>query len=281
MSFCHFTRSLLVLSFILLAACNGGKDPKDVVAKVNREKITRSDVDYLAKEMTSKNNGERPSDEMVIEELIRIELLRQEADKEGLTQRDSYEIRERNLKRKLAAEFDVENFFSTMLTITDSELRSIYQERIANTKPQQFRARHILLESQDKAEAIISELNHGARFEELARQSKDPTTRSKGGEIGWFGAHQTSPEIAEALNNMEPGDLTQSPIQSPYGWHVILLEEKRTVDAPSFDTVKEQVRTALKKERLQKHVEELLKKAKIERTETKTEAEAPAAATKP
>jgi peptidyl-prolyl cis-trans isomerase C len=248
---------------LLLIACNQEKPSAETVALVNSNALSREDVKFLADEMSAQNNGNRPVDEAVIKELIRRELLRQEADREGLTNQASYKVKLANIIRNVGAQAGAESFLSKITEVSDKELRKIYDDKIANNRPKQFRARQIVLASEQSAKAVIAKLQEGSKFEDLAKTSSiDTSTRDKGGEVGWFSAAQTTPLMAQILANMINGELS-APIHGPNGWHIIQLEDTRKVDAPTFDAIKEQLKAAVKQERLQKHVSDLEEQGEI------------------
>lgn len=248
----------------LLISCNKEKPTSDTVALVNGNALSRDDVKFLADEMSAQNNGNRPADEAVVKELIRRELLKQEADREGLTNQGTYKTKLANIIRNVGAQAGAESFLSKITEVSDNELRKIYDDKIANNRPKQFRARQIVLASEVTAKAVIAKIQEGSKFEDLAKSSSiDTSTRDKGGEVGWFSAAQTTPLMAQVLTNMINGELS-APIHGPNGWHIIQLEDTRKVDPPAFDSIKEQLKAAVKQERLQKHTSDLEEQGKIE-----------------
>jgi peptidyl-prolyl cis-trans isomerase C len=248
----------------LLIACNKEKPASETVALVNGNALSRDDVKFLADEMSAQNNGNRPADEAVVKELIRRELLKQEADREGLTNQGTYKTKLANIIRNVGAQAGAESFLSKITEVSDNELRKIYDDKIANNRPKQFRARQIVLASEVTAKAVIAKIQEGSKFEDLAKSSSiDTSTRDKGGEVGWFSAAQTTPLMAQVLTNMINGELS-APIHGPNGWHIIQLEDTRKVDPPAFDSIKEQLKAAVKQERLQKHTSDLEEQGKIE-----------------
>ena len=114
----------------------------------------------------------------------------------------------------------------------------------------QVRARHILVDTKEEAEKIIEELKGGADFAELAKQSKDPSGQN-GGDLGFFGAGQMVPEFEKAAFALEPGQFTQEPVKSQFGWHVIKVEEKRMSEPPSFAEVEAQLRNYLMRQKFE------------------------------
>ncbi|MEQ8587253.1 MAG: peptidylprolyl isomerase [Thalassobaculaceae bacterium] len=150
--------------------------------------------------------------------------------------------------------------------VTEEALRERYDQTIGNqTGEEEARARHILLESEDAAREVIAELEDGADFAALAEQKSTGPSAAQGGDLGWFQAGQMVPEFSEAAFALEPGAYTVDPVQSQFGWHVILLEEKRTADAPSFEQVQEQLTADLTRELIQSRLTELRDAADVQR----------------
>ena len=153
-------------------------------------------------------------------------------------------------------------------------MRPEYDTQVA-ALPREYHARHILVDDQAAAEAITKELKGGADFAKLAaKRSKDSSSKS-GGDLGWFTLDTMVPPFANAVKAMQPGQLTEQPVQSQYGWHVIKLEETRATSAPPFDEVKDRVKMIVQRKKLQTHLEDLRKAAQVEKTGA---AAAPAAA---
>ena len=166
--------------------------------------------------------------------------------------------------------------------VQESDLRPEYDAQVA-ALPREYHARHILVDDKTVAESITKELKGGADFAKLAaKRSKDSSSKN-GGDLGWFTLDTMVKPFADALRVMTPGQLTEQPVQSQYGWHVIKLEESRATSAPPFDEVKDRVKMIVQRKKLQTHLEELRKAAKVETAAVATapaaEPAAPAAAT--
>lgn len=150
--------------------------------------------------------------------------------------------------------------------VTEDALRKRYEEAVAGqTGEEEAKARHILLDSEEDAQAVIAELDGGADFAELAAEKSTGPSAAQGGDLGWFQAGQMVPEFSSAAFALEPGTYTKEPVKSQFGWHVILLEEKRTADAPSFEEMHDQLTAEMTRELIQTRLEKLRGEAKIER----------------
>lgn len=150
--------------------------------------------------------------------------------------------------------------------VTEDALRTRYDEAVAGqTGEEEAKARHILLDSEESAQAVIAELDGGADFAELAAEKSTGPSAAQGGDLGWFQAGQMVPEFSSAAFALEPGAYTTEPVKSQFGWHVILLEEKRTSDAPSFEQMHDQLTADMTRELIQTRLETLRGDATIER----------------
>ena len=158
---------------------------------------------------------------------------------------------------------------------TESAMRKIYDDATKQMKPEEeVHARHILLETEEEAKAVREELQKGADFAETAKsRSKDPGAAAEGGDLGFFSKDQMVPEFADAAFKLEKGQLSD-PVKSPFGWHVIRVEDKRTRPVPDFDQVKPQLETFVARKAQSEYLAKLRESAKIERLDKPTETRA-------
>ncbi len=258
--------------------------PENTVAIVNGKPISRALFQSIMAEMTQRSGGQPIPEEKVFDGLIARELLKQEAEKQNLANDPAVVAKLENTRRDVLVQAEVEHFRKTA-TVPEEEIKKEYDTRVAAMKATEYKARHILLDSEQAAKDTLAKLQKGAKFEELAKKlSKDPGTKDKGGDLGWFNPQQMVPEFSAALTALKNGETTAAPVKSQFGWHIIQREESREQAPPPYDSVKEQVHNMMLGQKLQKHVEELKAAAKIERltppTPAKTE-EPPKAETTP
>ncbi len=150
--------------------------------------------------------------------------------------------------------------------VSDDEVKAAYDSEVANM-PKEYKARHILVETKEAADAVIKELLAGGDFAKIAKaKSKDPGSAAKGGDLGWFSAQTMVKPFSEALAKLEKGKTTTEPVQTQYGYHVIQLEDVRSPTAPAFEDVKEQVKVFAQRKKLQSYLDDLRKTAKIQKT---------------
>jgi peptidyl-prolyl cis-trans isomerase C len=243
--------------------------PENSVASVNRTAITRAEVDAIKSELAQHRGGE-VSEEKIVEELIKRELLRQDAVARQLTKNPEYQARIDNAERVILSQIAAEDFMKN-LVISEEELKKEYDNRVGAMQRVEYRARHILVDKEDVAKNIIARLGKGAKFEDLAKRfSKDPGSKDEGGELGWFSPQQMVQPFSAAVEKLKDGEITQAPVQTQFGWHVIQRQESREAPPPAFDAVKEQIKSMLQTQKLHQHIDDLMAKAKIERFATPT-----------
>jgi peptidyl-prolyl cis-trans isomerase C len=149
---------------------------------------------------------------------------------------------------------------------TDDELEQAYENFKQQAQRVEYKARHILVDDQAKAEELIKQLNKnkGEGFDELARDNSLGPTAEKGGDLGWFDARQMVKPFADAVGALEPGSYTEQPVQTQFGWHVILLEETRTAEPPTFEEAKPTLEAAVKRQKVADALNELRQEAKVD-----------------
>ena len=150
----------------------------------------------------------------------------------------------------------VANDFLEQNAATDEEMRALYDEQVG-LAPLEFKARHILVETEEEGVALIQELDGGADFEELAKEKSTGPSGPSGGDLGWFTPERMVPEFSNAVAALADGEYTKSPVQSQFGWHVILREESRQSTPPPFESVGEVLKQQVEQRKLQDYLSEL------------------------
>jgi peptidyl-prolyl cis-trans isomerase C len=227
-----------------------------VIAKVNGQPIHLSDLKDSAQSLPENMRGVPPQTlyPMLLDQLIDGRALVAEARKSGLDKNPDVE-------RQVAAAEDRALQTAVLSkavgpTITDAALHALYDKDIAG-KPgeEEVHAKHILVDNEDQAKKIIADLKGGADFAALAKQySKDPSAAQQGGDLGFFKKDEMVPEFAAAAFALQPGQISQTPVHTQFGWHVILVVERRRDQPPSFDQARDELRQQMIKEGVQKAV---------------------------
>ena len=233
------------------------------VATVNGTAIPQSRVDVLVTEQ--KNQGAPDSDQLraaIKEELIRREVLSQEARKKGLEKSAPVQAQMEMARQAVLIRAYLQDFVKAH-PVSDADVKSEYDKIKTQLGDKEYKARHILVEKEEDAKAIIAKLDKGEKIEDLAKQSKDPGSKDKGGDLGWANPAGFVKPFAEALSKLEKGKYTAAPVKTDFGYHVIKLEDSRPLKAPAFDEVKGQLKQRLEQQRVEKHMSELRSKATV------------------
>jgi peptidyl-prolyl cis-trans isomerase C len=249
----------------------------EVVATVNGKPISKAAVEILSTEVNERRGGNNIPEDKIVEELIKRELLSQEIAASGLLKDPKFAAKIENAQRMMLSQAAAEEYISKA-QVTDAELKKEYDERVGPMKNAEYKAKHILVETEQTAKDIIAKLAKGEKFDALAKKfSKDPGSKDKGGYLGWFSPQQMVSPFSEAVIALKNGETTRTPVQSQFGWHVIQREESREQAPPPFDSVKDQLRNMVQTKKLQEHITDLQAKAKIDNKLPPKPAEAPAA----
>jgi peptidyl-prolyl cis-trans isomerase C len=193
-----------------------------------------------------------------------MDLTAAQADQEGLD-KDPETLAQIQLLRQRVLEEAAQKKFMKGVEPTDAELHAEYDADVAALDKTEYHARHILVKTKEEADQVIKKLKGGAKFEDLAKQYSLDPSKSNGGDLGWFTTARMVKPFGDAVKELKKGEYTQQPVQTQFGWHVIQLEDTRAVTPPPFDQVKAQIANSIKMKKWQAYVDELEKKAKIEK----------------
>jgi len=251
----------LSLALIAGLATTGSNAAEKTVAEVNGTPITQTGIDAYAKQRQQVRPGKVPQ-EQLINEVIGKVLVYQDAVAKGLDKDPELVARIERLRREVIVS-DALGVYATANPVTEAEMEEVYNEAVARTVGEEYKARHILVESEDDAKAIIVELDGGADFAELAIAKSTGPSGPQGGDLGWFRDGTMVKPFSDAAAKLDKGGYTKAPIKTQFGWHVILLEDTRPIAPPPLDDVRPQLKQQLEQIKLQAYVEELREKATI------------------
>jgi peptidyl-prolyl cis-trans isomerase C len=253
---------LLMAAFIGLAFSTAAADDP-VVARVNGVEIKESDFEFAASDLGVRLTNIPPEDrrKVLLQYLVENALMASAGESDGLDKADDFPDRLRYHKRRALrdAYYDVKIYDA----VTEADAKKVYEEKIGQAKPEQeIHARHILVETEDEAKEVAERLKKGEDFATLANEkSKDPGT--EGGDLGFFTRGRMVKPFEDAAFALDVGEVSE-PVETPFGWHIIKVEEKRDQPLPSFDQVKEIIIAQLLQKKAQDVVTDLRKAAKIE-----------------
>jgi peptidyl-prolyl cis-trans isomerase C len=255
-------RALLSLSLFALATVPAIAHAQ--IAKVNGKAIPANRAEVLMANQLAQGQAKTPELEAAVkEELVRREVLAQAAVAKGMDKKSDVQAQV-ELARQGVLIGAYLNEFARGVKIGDEDVKKEYDTLKGALGDKEYKARHILVDKEEDAKAIIDKLKKGEKFEELAKASKDPGSKDKGGELGWANKGSYVPPFAEAMTKLAKGKYTEAPVQSNFGWHVIQLDDMRELKAPNFDDVKPQIVQRMRQMAVEKHILDLRAKAKVE-----------------
>lgn len=234
------------------------------IAVVNGKPIPSSRADAMIKQLAAQGQPDTPQlRSLVKEELINREILIQEADKRGVTNTPEVKNQVEIARQSIAIRALVQDYLKKN-PVSDAEIQAEYDKFKSQAGDKEYHARHILVDKEDEAKAIITKLKGGAKFEELAKQSKDPGSASNGGDLDWASPASFVKPFSDAMVALKKGEITETPVKTQYGYHVIKLEDVRAAKVPTLEEVKPQIAESLQQKKLEAFQEDLRKKAKIQ-----------------
>ncbi len=235
------------------------------VATVNGKAIPASRVEALAQQLARSGREVTPEIRAQIkEEVIAREILVQEAQKQGLDASADFKT-QLELARDTLMIRELLSAYQKAHPIDEADIKAEYDKFVAANTGKEYHAHHILVEKEDQAKAIIAQIKKGAKFEDIAKKSsKDPGSGANGGDLGWAGAGNYVTEFAEALPKLGKGKMTETPVKTQFGYHIIRVDDVREAQLPKFDDVKQQIAQQLIQQKMGKYQEELRAKAKVE-----------------
>ncbi|HEY0269134.1 MAG TPA: peptidyl-prolyl cis-trans isomerase [Methyloradius sp.] len=234
------------------------------LAVVNGKAIPSARADAMVKQMVAQGQPDSPQlRDAIKQELINREILMQEAEKEGLANTPEVktqleQARQLVLMRTLMGNYIKKN------PVTDADIQAEYNKFKAQAGDKEYHVRHILVEKEDEAKAIIAKLKAGSKFEDLAKQSKDTGSAANGGDLDWATPASFVKPFADAMVALKKGEITETPVHTQFGYHVIQLQDVRPAKVPTLDEVKPQITEALQQQKLQAYQQELRQKSKIQ-----------------
>ncbi|MEM7282797.1 MAG: peptidylprolyl isomerase [Pseudomonadota bacterium] len=250
--------AVAALLFVLAPASQA-----QTLATINGKNITENDIQMFTEGRVQGQITDQQKAQ-ILESLIDLELLSTEAEKQSLHKAERITARLDLQRDQILAQEMVRSYLEKN-PVTDADIKAVYEQAsgAGDGGLKEYWARHILLESEEDANAVIEELKGGADFATLAREKSTGPSAPKGGDLEWFPANAMVPPFAEAVQKMEKGTFTQAPVQTQFGFHVIYLEDTRS---QSFEQVKEQYRNPARNAKVQQYIQSLRESAKIEKT---------------
>jgi peptidyl-prolyl cis-trans isomerase C len=261
-----------VFGLLLLAACAPHQSATDAdskpVATVNGQPVSRDLFNFLAKNMANKAPTDMTEEQrnQLLDNLIRAEVVAQQAEKDGLDKKGDTKQTLAVQRLQLLQDASANEYLKDRKP-TDAELKAEYDTYVASQPKTEYKARHILVKSEDEAKGIIEKLNKkSAKFEDLAKAESIDGSKTSGGELGWFKTTSMVKPFADAVLALKKGEITQTPVKTDFGYHVIQLEDERDTTPPPFDSIKDRLAQSVMAKKFKDYQDQLMKSAKIEKS---------------
>ncbi len=256
---------LVVLGTGLAQTLHAAPPERDgAIASINGKPINKSSfLAYLGSRVPDGEGAHLNKQQLqgLLHEFINRELIYQDAVAHDISSKPQVKLAIANQAHNIIASFGIKSILGN--TPSEEELNAVYQKHFA-APTKEYKTRHILVRDQKEALSLISKLNKGARFGQLAEKFSLDTSGSKGGVLDWFSSQQMVPAFRRAIEGIKPGTFTPMPVKTRFGWHIIKLEKTREIPAPLFEAVREEVVAAWQKETLSRYINKLRQKANIE-----------------
>jgi peptidyl-prolyl cis-trans isomerase C len=236
------------------------------IATVNGKAVPKSRVDTLVKNAMHGQDTPPPPELMqqAKDQVVLREIFAQEAEKQGVAKSPEYQANMDLARQSILISQLFEQYKKTH-PVSDAEAKAEYEKVKAAQSGNEYHARHILVDNEDEAKKLIAQIKGGAKFDELAKKnSKDTGSAENGGDLDWSKPNAYVPEFAAALEKLKPGEMTETPVKTQFGYHIIKLEEVRPAQFPSYDEVKDKLKAQMEQVKVQEYQEKLRKAAKTD-----------------
>jgi peptidyl-prolyl cis-trans isomerase C len=258
------TGKFATLAILSALAINTAFAEDKSAALVNGVSIPQSRIDMRVKAATQQGQPDTPElRKSIREDMINLEVLEQEAAKLGLDKSSEVTQQIALARQTVLANAFVQDYVKNH-PVSDDQLKQEYEKLKINVGTKEYKARHILVETEAEAKSIIAQLGKKAKFEKLAAKSKDVGSAEHGGELEWAVPSNFVAPFTNAMVALKKGEYTKEPVQTQYGWHVIKLDDVRELKVPSFDELKPQLQQRMQQQIVQNAITELRDKARIE-----------------
>lgn len=260
-------RTAVLAVLVTLASAATTQAADESVATVNGAAISKAVYDAYLESAKRQTQGAPLNDQQkaqVLDQLINLELAAASARKAGLEKKPDVTAQLELMRLNVLADADFTRYLDEH-PATDAEIKAEYDTQIT-AMPGEYKARHILVETEDQAKSVITKLDQGESFADLAKAESKDQSAANGGDLGWFTLQSMVQPFSEAVTKLEKGTYTKAPVQSQFGWHVIRLEDTRTAQPPAMDEVRDQIVSIVQRKKLQRYVASLRDGANIQKS---------------
>ncbi|WP_153075345.1 peptidylprolyl isomerase [Paraburkholderia bonniea] len=251
--------------WVLLAACAAAPVMAQNIAVVNGTPIPKARADAMISQLVRQGQQDTAQLQLAVrEELVNREILMQEAIRRGLPAEPDIKAQIAVAQQTVVLRALIENVMKEIQP-TDAEIKARYDAMVKDAGGTEYHLHHILVDNEQQAKDLIAKIRAGASFEALAKTfSKDPGSGKNGGDLDWSDPKAYVPEFAAAASQLKKGQMTDTPVHTQFGWHIIRVDDTRTVPPPPLAQVRAQIVQQIQQEKLQAFEENLRKKAKIQ-----------------
>ena len=247
---------------ILLSSSALAEEPK-VIVEVDNFNLNTMHFAYFAAKQTPEGEPSAEQQINLLNELVNTFILSNSAEGQALAQQPDLAAAIDVSRARLITQALIENTLENS-PVTDDEIKAIYDQQYAGKTKQEFKARHILVKTEDEAKALIKQLDGGADFAQLAKENSTGPSSSAGGDLGWFEKDMMVKPFAEAVASMSNGTYSSSPVKTQFGWHIILREDAKDLGAVELAQVKDDIISSIRTQKLRALINNLREKAKVE-----------------
>jgi peptidyl-prolyl cis-trans isomerase C len=235
------------------------------IATVNGKPVPKARVDALLKQATRSGQPVTPELEaQAKDQVVLREIFTQEAEKQGIQNTKEFQDQMALVRQSVLLQTLFQSY-AAKVQVSDAEAKAEYDKIKAEQGGQEYHARHILVDNEDEAKKLIAQIKAGAKFEDLAKKnSKDTGSAENGGDLDWAKPSTYVPEFSAALQKLKPGEMTDTPVKTQFGYHIIKLEDVRAAQFPNFEDVKDKIKENMKGEKVREYQEKLRKSAKTD-----------------
>lgn len=256
--------SVRAITLITALLCAGGAVAQNA-ALVNNKPIPQKKVDEFVDALKGQGRPDSPELRSAVrEELIARELFAQEAERTGIARSPDVQKALENARQDILIRAMIRDHLKKN-PVSEADLKAEYDKvkgQLGGDK--EYKARHILVDKEEQAQKIIADLKKGAKFEDLAKQSKDTGSAANGGDLDWNPAGTFVKEFSDAMVKLEKGKITEAPVKTQYGFHVIRLDDARDTQPPPFEQLKPQLQQEMERKAIQKLQQDLRAKARVQ-----------------
>jgi len=252
----------VISSVLLLALVSASAFAEPTLVTINGKAIDQDQFDLYLQSRTGNTTADAATHQQILEEYINRELIYLAALKQNIDTQKETRLRIEDQKRNIVTGSFLNQIVGDA-DIKEEQLKSVYNEQVVKNASQEYKARHILLETEETANEVIAKLMNGESFEELAKNFSIGPSKTDGGDLGWFTLIQMTPAFSEAVAKLNKNTYTQRAVQTEFGWHVIKLEDTRPAPVPTLENIRPQLVEALQRELISNYIEDLREGAQI------------------